>query len=422
MRLTILTAGSRGDVQPLVALAQGLQRSGHIVRVVAHGDFEDLVRPTGVEFVPAPGQSPRAIWNDLSAKAADRPTRWNRLHTVRSILRSQYPDESSLRFLVDASKDSDALVFSHASFYGSVVAEHLGLPSVAAYLYPVIPSADYPPMICPIRTLHLGLLHRVLHLLVDTAFWYSDRPWVNAWRTTQLGLPPLPLVPSVSQTVHSKSLILNGFSPNVTPCPKDWPTNAFITGYWYLDDGRSFMPEPALDSFLRSGPAPVCVTFGSEVGPRTSLTLKTVLSGIRSSGLRAIVIAGWMDQSDMHSDSEIFFADSASYEWLFPRVRCVIHHAGTGTAAEVLRAGVPSVCIPFHGEQRYWADRLYVLGVAPKPLDYRDLSFSGVSSALLDTMPGKRIASRARELGWQIRNETGIANAIAHICKALEMT
>jgi UDP:flavonoid glycosyltransferase YjiC (YdhE family) len=372
--------------------------------------------------VPAPGQSPRDIWNDLSAKAAARPTRWNRLHTVFSLLRTQCPDESSLKFLVYACKDSDALVFSHASFYASIVAEHLDLPSVAAYLYPVIPSAAYPPMICPIRTLHVGLLHRLLHLLVDTAFWYSDRPWVNAWRTTQLALPPLALVPSVSQTVHSKSLILNGFSPSVTLRPKDWPTNAYITGYWYLDDGRSFTPQLALDSFLHSGPAPVCVTFGSEVGPRTSQTLRTVLRGLRSCGLRAIVIAGWMSQGDMPSDTDIFFADSASYEWLFPRVRCVIHHSGSGTAAEVLRAGVPSICIPFHGEQRYWADRLHVLGVAPRPLDYRRLSEDNVSSALLDATPGSRISARAQELGRQIRDETGIVSAIAHIYRFLDIT
>lgn len=205
-----------------------------------------------------------------------------------------------------------------------------------------------------------------------------------------------------------------GFSPLVTAHSEDWPLQTCISGYWYLDEEYSTL-SAELEQFLESGERPVCVTFGSEVGVNTSRLIQAAIKAVRLAGHRVLVVAGWSDEEDIASDQDVFVVRTAPYGQLFRRVSCVVHHCGTGTVAEVLRAGIPSVCIPFHGEQRYWALRLHELGVATQPLSPSTCDVADVQSAVEIATSIGAMSMAAKKLGLQLRETDGVTIAIEHL-------
>jgi sterol 3beta-glucosyltransferase len=203
------------------------------------------------------------------------------------------------------------------------------------------------------------------------------------------------------------------------PPPADWPANASVTGYWFLDEGREWEPPEDLARFMSEGPPPVCVTFGSEIDPHPSQLYGTVFEALRGAGMRAVLVTGWADRATLPASDHVFVLDSAPYDWLFPRVSCVVHHAGTGTAAEVLRAGTPSVCVPFHGEQRYWARHMHSIGVATRPIARAALAVDILADGLRVATSDEPMRERARSLGAAIREERGAERAVAAIASYL---
>lgn len=411
MSLTFVTAGSRGDVQPLVALARGAQARGVVARVIANSEYEDLVRRNGLEYVGLPGQSPREIWADESRLSAKRSNGFRHFGTLARILRRRGPNRQSLSDIVEACKGSTAIVFSHASFNAFHVAEHLGVPAIAAYLYPTLSSSAYPAVLMPPGPMRNGYYNTATHFAVHQTFWMVDRSWVNRWRKGNLALRGLGIMPPLNTVVGRRVLNLHGFSPSVLPAPPDWPSPSFVTGYWFLDEGTDWTPPVALERFMAAGPPPVCVTFGSEMDSNPRDLYQTVYDAIERAGARAVLVTGWSDRQSLPQSDHVFVVDSAPYDWLFSQTSCVVHHAGTGTAAEVMRSGTPSVCIPFHGEQRFWAQAMWTIGVASEPIPRAGLT-SEALAASLHAATSDSIRTRARSVGAEIRSEDGVGTAI----------
>ncbi len=410
-RLTFVTAGSRGDVQPLVALARGAQAYGFDVRVAANPLYADLIEQNGLAWVMLPGQSPKEVWADESKASAATPSRFRYVGTLKKILRRKGPDRQSLMNIVEACEGSDVVVYSHSSVVAYHAAEYLDVKAVAAYLYPNLPSRAYPALLVPPGLVRNGYFNATSHFLLSQLFWTVDRPWVNDWRVNDLSLGALGIVPPLNYLFGRRGLHLHGFSPNVVERPADWPANSHITGYWFLDEGSSWSPPDALVRFIDAGPPPVCVTFGSEIDSRPDELYSTVSAALESVGARAVLVSGWSDRDRLNQTDRVFAVDSAPYDWLFPKMACVVHHAGTGTAAEVLRAGTPSVCIPFHGEQRYWADVMQTLGVAGAPIPRAALTAQSLASSLRFVLNEASVAERANALGRSIRSEKGVETA-----------
>jgi UDP:flavonoid glycosyltransferase YjiC (YdhE family) len=206
--------------------------------------------------------------------------------------------------------------------------------------------------------------------------------------------------------------ILYGFSPSVIPAPSDWSGNTHITGYWFIDETEDWQPPAALLDFLQSGSAPVYIGFGSMSNRDPEQTADLVIKALTLSNQRAILLSGWGGLQRTNLPDSIFMIDSIPHSWLFPRVSAVVHHGGASTTAAGLKAGVPSVVIPFFGDQPFWGQRVADLGVGTKPIPRKRLTAERLANAIQEVVTNEDMRQRAAKLGKQIQTENGIESAV----------
>lgn len=406
MLITIITGGSQGDVQPLVALGVGLSRAGHRVRFATHPLFRELVERHRLEFFSLGGNDPR----DVVAAEQREARGGGRLRTLRRIFKRPRPDEADLRPYYEACRDADAVVYSPLAGVAAHVAEKLGLPQFGTHLYPTAPTRAFPSPHAPAGWSLGPTYNFTTHVAVRQLFGLADRGWLNRWRTESLGLPPMSLRRSLGVAGDPRVPQLHGFSPSVVPRPADWKEWQHVTGYWFLEETDAWEPPAGLVEFLEGGEPPVYVGFGSMVDPRPEELSGVVGEALRLTGRRGVVGQGW--GGTRCESSNVYHVGWVPFGWLLSRVAAAVHHAGTGTAAEALRAGVPSVAVPFFGEQRFWAARLHELGVAPAPVPRRELTAERLAAAITEATGDERVRERAARLGALIRGEDGVAAAV----------
>lgn len=328
---------------------------------------------------------------------------------LRRILQRGTPGESDLRLVWESCQGTDAIIFSHTAHAAYHVAEKLRVQCFAAHLFPIVPTRDFPSPFAPKR-LRLGPTYNQLtHISAQQIFWLAGRGWVNRWRTETLRLPAHPLAaPFYSMRKHRVPQLF-AFSPTVIPKPKDWDEWFHVTGYWFLDDA-DWQPPRELTEFLAGGEPPVCVGFGSMRDARAEELNDVVLEALSLVSRRAVLVKGWgRFESKLEN---VFVADSVPFHWLYPRMAAIVHHGGTGTVAEALRSGKPSVTVPFFGEQRFWGAKLAELGVGPRPIERRNLTARRLADAINVALNDPSIRARADAVGERIRREDGVANAV----------
>jgi len=211
--------------------------------------------------------------------------------------------------------------------------------------------------------------------------------------------------------------ILYGFSPTVIPAPSDWNENIHVTGYWFLDELDNWTPPPALTDFIESGSPPVYIGFGSMSNRKPEEMADLVVRALKQIDQRAILLSGWGGLSKTDLPDSIFMLDSIPHAWLFPRVAAAVHHGGAGTTAAGLRAGVPSVIVPFFGDQPFWGRRVADLGVGPGPISRQRLTAGRLATAIHQAVTEQEMRQRAAKLGEKIRGENGIARAVEIIAR-----
>jgi UDP:flavonoid glycosyltransferase YjiC (YdhE family) len=199
------------------------------------------------------------------------------------------------------------------------------------------------------------------------------------------------------------------------PRPADWGDPVTVAGYWFLQAPSSFVPPPALARFLECGPTPVYVGFGSMALRDAERVTGVVLDALTLSGMRAVMALGWGGLSPRDLPDSVYALESVPHDWLFPRVAAVVHHGGAGTTAAGLRAGVPSVVVPFILDQFFWANRVARLGVGPPAVPYSRLSAQRLARAIAGAVGEPGIRERAAALGARIRAEDGVGKAVGTI-------
>ncbi|MCL7425004.1 glycosyltransferase [Streptomyces sp. YS415] len=396
-----MTAGSRGDVAPYTGLGHALARGGHEVTLVTHGCFERLVTGSGVGFHPLP-VDPRAELESARGRGLHRSaTGVGKLMRVSALARAlvgRMTDD-----LVTAARRSDVLLLSSSlAPLGRTIAEGLRLPGIGVYLQPVAPTGEFaPPVLGGGSWGAVG--NRVaghgVNLVMDRIF-ASTLPSVRA----RLRLP---------RTGGAGALpVLHGFSPLVVPRPRDWSPGLDVTGYWWPYDLDARLPAE-VERFLDAGEPPVFVGLGSATVPDPRGLSARIVRALRRAGLRGVIQRGWgglaADGEDMLTVGEV------PHSVLFPRMAAVVHHAGAGTTAAGLRAGVPAVPVPVQFDEGFWAERLVALGVAPRRVPLRGLTEDVLAPALDRAVrdPGHR--ERARALGVRIREEDGTAPVLTAV-------
>jgi sterol 3beta-glucosyltransferase len=411
MHITIHTLGSRGDIQPYIPLGLGLQRAGFGVRFASYEVFRSLVEGQGLEFVPISGD-PRTTMTSQAGQAwmhsGQNPVALSREMKRALTVENQLP---AFNDALEACRGSDAVLYSFMGATAYHVAEKLELPSIFALLQPFTRSRLTPSIVSP--ELPLGGGYNLLtHRLGELIIWMMVRGMLNRWRVDTLGLPALPWRGPFDHLYVAEMPYLYGFSPSVVARPADWPAWHHISGYWFLDRDPTWSPPDSLLRFLEAGPKPVSIGFGSMLGPEAEKLLKLSVQALQQTGQRGVLLGGWAEMSGFELPDTVFQIDAVPHDWLFPRMAAVVHHGGSGTTAAGLRAGVPSVLVPFFGDQPFWGRRVHALGVGPRPIQRKSLTVPKLADAITVVVEDETMRQNAAALGERIQAEDGIQSAV----------
>jgi UDP:flavonoid glycosyltransferase YjiC (YdhE family) len=411
--VVIFTIGTQGDVRPCVALGQGIQRAGYPVRIATSGNFAGMVRDASLEFYPMTADFQAMLESDRTI--ADHGMN---LREMARIFRERYTLWAAnwVEEGLAASEGAGLLIgVSNSILLAKALSEALSIPFAIARLQPMTRSKSLPPVMFPMsRRKTPGVLSLAAYYFIFKMLWGVMRPAINDIVRPQLGLPGYPWYGPYFRDLHTAKVI-NGFSCHVLPRPSDWPDNCQVTGYWFFDQPHWTPPE-ALSRFLAAGPKPVYIGFGSMVSSNATAFTETVLDGVRKSGQRAVLATGWgaLDGDDGPQDDQIFFLRHAPHDGLFPLMSAAVHHGGAGTTAAAVRAGIPSVIVPFFGDQPFWAHCLHRQGVAPPALERKNLTSEALAFTLA-TVQRPEMIQAAAALGRAVRAEDGIGEAIGHL-------
>jgi UDP:flavonoid glycosyltransferase YjiC (YdhE family) len=198
----------------------------------------------------------------------------------------------------------------------------------------------------------------------------------------------------------------------VIPKPADWDGQMHVTGYWFLDPVDDWNPPADLLEFLQAGSPPVFIGFGSMSTRNPEETTHLILQALACTQQRAIMLSGWGGLHKANLPDTVYMLDSIPFSWLFPRVAVVVHHGGAGTTSAGLRAGVPSIIVPFFADQPYWGQRVADLRVGPAPIPRKKLTAERLAQAIQTAVTDQAMRQRAADLGVKIRAEDGIARAV----------
>ncbi len=405
--LTCLALGSRGDVQPYVALSAGLRDAGYRVRVVTFESFRTLVEGQGLLFHAVPGDAQAIL--QAGANADMLGTR-NPLKLMRGIMRSYgaiITDYIEV-FSDDVLSDSDAILNQlPGGLFGVDLAEKLNVPHISLSVIPLTPTHAWPNPLLSERS--LGPLNKASYAASAQLVWAFFRPHVRRFRE-RIGLTTPP-----PRWLRAKGkLTINGFSPLVVPPPKDWDSTVHTTGYWQLSD-PPWQPDADLLAFLEAGSKPVFIGFGSMIAPDRAALTRTVIEAVERSGQRAILSGGWGDLGAQDLPPTMRRIEYVPYRWLFSHMAAVIHHGGSGTTGLALSSGVPSMVVAFGTEQLYWGGRIAALGAGLPPLFVKRLDADTLAERIRALVSDDGMRERAAALGARLRAEDGIGAAVGVI-------
>ncbi len=417
MHITILALGSQGDIVPLATLGKGLQVAGHQVRLATFENFSQLVTTHGLDFWPVQGDS-QSIMNAnrglaLAESGQSVIRLWVTVMRSFGALAGGYA-----RDLAPLAQQQTDVIINQlpGGLYGYDLAQKLGVPMLMAAVMPLTPTGAFPMLGFPALFARFSAYNLLSYHLAQQMVWQWFRPTINHWRKQKLGLPGWPIGGYFGRLKREKIPILNGFSRHVVARPPDWGEHIHLTGYWFPEDS-AWHPPDDLCRFIEAGRPPVFIGFGSMPVRNPERVTALILEALKQSGQRAILQAGWAGIGRNNLPDAVFKIDYAPYAWLFPQMAALVHHGGSGTTALGLRAGAPSLIIPFLFDQFYWGKRILALGVGPKPIPFKKLTAERLAQAISTATTDAQIGHRAAALADKIQQEDGIRKAVETICR-----
>ena len=399
MRVVLAPFGSRGDVQPFLALGCGLRARGHEVVVAAATSFRSWVEEMGFIFRPVGGDV--QSWVREQGAPARHPIRF--LRAFSRYLREEVP--ACFEQTQQAIRDAD-LVVSTLHIAARSVAEALGIPyRTVVFTTQLIPSRHHPPLAFPSQALP-GWLNRVLWWFSAKIFDLVLKKPVNRQRAG-LGLSAIPGFLGYARTEHP----IVASDPAFAPLPSDAPPGIVQTGAFVLPVAGRLGPE--VETFLRAGEPPVYVGFGSTPDDAPERTSRIIAEAVRAVGRRAILSVGWSGLGGLPLPKDVLCVAEVPHALLFPRVLTVVHHGGAGTTATALRAGVPQIIVPQTGDQYFHGNRIHDLGLGPALV--RRLTAKRLAQALRAVLNDPTFAQRARVIADSVRLLDGVGAAIEEL-------
>lgn len=402
MHIVLMATGTRGDVQPMIALGLALKAVGHQVKVVAGSNFKSWVESYDLEFYPTVDIE-AAMQSELGIKWVESTSPFEQFNTMKALADSII--EPTIEAVIDSTRGADLIITGFVTEgHTQAIQEKWGIPVISCALQPYRNTHRGPANLMPIIARNDSILNRWMGKMTEWFMWKAYSTVINALRQ-RLDLP-LHNTRSYIRAV-SQLPALYAMSRYVVPPTDD--TNSHTTGYWFLDE--PFTPPDDLVQFLNAGAAPVYVGFGSMPSSDPARVVAMVSEALSRLERRGVMVRGWSKAQVTDIPSHLFMLDKTSHTWLFPQMAAVVHHGGAGTTAAGLRAGVPALIVPHMADQPYWARRVHELGVGAAPLKRHELSVDSLTERLSILLKDEAIRSRAT-LGEQIRSERGIENAV----------
>ncbi|MDP2345849.1 MAG: glycosyltransferase [Deltaproteobacteria bacterium] len=418
MKVAILTMGTRGDLQPFVAIGCALLQRGHDVVICAPRDLTPFAAQAGLQTVSLP-LSAQEILNSETGKALLANGHLLRfLRTLKDMWKGH--EQQTFEACATAAAGADVLLASHIMVPAAFqLAQHMGVPLVRVYMAPIMETAAFASPL--LTTVNLGALNRLTHRAVDVLAWRTSK--ANAAGFARHIGAPLPKDNLLQAAERAGGTVLHGYSSVLFHKPTDWGEHHVIAGMIQLPKAArarvgEAVPPPELLQWLDNGPPPVFFGFGSMPVIDPAATLKMVEDVAADCGVRALVGAGWSDLRGGSANTLI--VGTFDHDAILPRCRAAVHHGGCGTTHAVLRAGLPSVVCSFLGDQPFWASRLRRLGVGAH-LQYKGLTRAKLTAALRTVLDDDSVA-RARALSLQIQAEDGASVCADHIERRREST
>ncbi|KAI9326747.1 glycosyltransferase family 1 protein [Zopfochytrium polystomum] len=418
LNIVIQIVGSRGDVQPFVALGRELLRYGHRVRLATHATFRKFVTENGIEFYPLAGDP-----NELMAYMVKNPGLLPGLSSIRAgDVRKKREMisailESAWRSCVDADPGdpaatpfrADAIISNPVSFAHIHCAERLMVPCHIFFTMPWSPTAAFPNPLTNVS--HSSTTTNYYsYELVDILTWEGLGDIINNFRKNTLGLAKLspmagPMILKYLEVPHTYI-----WSEALIPKPQDWGPHIDITGFIFLDLASAYTPPQDLVDFLEAGPPPVYIGFGSIVVDDPDGLTSLIYDAVRQANVRAIVSKGWGGLGGAGAGSAVpagvYMIGNCPHDWLFQRVSAVVHHGGAGTTAAGLRAGRPTVIVPFFGDQSFWGSMVASIQAGPPPIPFKKLTSDRLAAALR-FVQAPAVVAAAGAAGARVAGEDG---------------
>lgn len=413
--ITILASGTRGDVYPHLALAQGLQEAGHRVVMATHAPFRPAVESSGIAFALLEGNPSDLMTQPGSQSALTFDGSWVRsaIATRQFMVAARPLYVAMLSSAWLACRGSDAIIVGLPSLWGMHIAEALGIPCIPCLLQPVTRTRAFPSAILP-TTRSLGPRYNWLtHWVMEQALWLPWAGLTNRWRRTTLQLPAVGEAGPYA-ALHRQP-VLYGFSDHVVARPADWPAQHLMTGYWSLAHNQDWTPPADLQRWLDDGRPCVYISFGSPGTRRPAAVLAELGQALASVGARGALDMSSAGFGDAPLPPNLLALGRTPLHWLLPRVAAALHHGGAGTTATVMQAGRPMVVMPMAVDQFFWGDRATMLGVAPPALPQRELSAARLAAALDQLLHEPSFRERSQALAGLLNREDGVQNAVRQL-------
>jgi sterol 3beta-glucosyltransferase len=407
-KIAVLCLGTRGDIQPYIALAQALRRRDVAVRLAAPRNFERFIQDHGVEYAPVEMDTSEGL---RSKEGQIWLSSGNTLAFLRHLNKLIKRDQAAIhKGFFDAVQDADAILATVMTLgEGLTLAEKRNIPVIASLTFPLFPeSTQFPNLFVSSKDLALGSFNLLAHRIFDVIGWRSIRDSLNAWRLS-MGLTAWKKPPSY--WIRQKEVLtLHHYSPTLFRRPGDWPAHHALTGPLFLEGNQE--DEPAVDplsaeltEFLAQPRKPVFLGFGSMPILDAGRVLEMTSRVIQKLGIRVVIGAGWSEFQNADLPSDIYLMAAGDHNRVFPECQALVHHGGAGTTFTGLRWGKPAVVFSVFADQPFWGEQLQRAGVG---VHFRYKHFSeDLLTKGLQTVLDPAMQDRAGHLGEQLRREAG---------------
>ncbi|XP_071918779.1 sterol 3-beta-glucosyltransferase UGT80A2-like isoform X2 [Coffea arabica] len=418
LQIVMLIVGTRGDVQPFIAIGKKLQDYGHRVRLATHSNFKEFVLTSGLEFYPL-GGDPKVLAGYMVKNKGFLPSGPSEIpiqrNQIKEIINSLLPACKEPDVDTGIPFKADAIIANPPAYGHTHVAEALKVPLHIFFTMPWTPTSEFPH---PLSRVKQPAGYRLSYQIVDSLIWLGIRDMINDARKKKLKLRP---VTYLSGSQGSESDIPHGYiwSPHLVPKPKDWGQKVDVVGFCFLDLASNYQPPEPLVNWLNAGPKPIYIGFGSLPVQEPEKMTQIIVEALEKTGQRGIINKGWGGLGNLAEPKDfIYLLDNVPHDWLFLQCAAVVHHGGAGTTAAGLKAACPTTVVPFFGDQPFWGERVHARGVGPAPIPVDEFTLPKLVHAI-NFMLDAEVKERAVALAKAMEDEDGVTGAVRAFLKHL---